>query len=125
MNFKCSPRHFSSWTLRSLKVARAVVVSLTGTQSATVKCHKGCQVSPQVRVRRIQMWRVWRSCSGPSSNYPSAMGSVIENISCITAAMCRSTIVHAPHLCSFLLAVVQLPVDLADPVRGYIGSGCL
>jgi hypothetical protein len=85
------------------KDAGAVVDSLIGIHSVMVKClfvvnsscvHKGVCVSPQVKLERIQMWRAWRPCSGPSSTYPSVMIGVIENISHSTAKICRSTIMH-------------------------------
>jgi hypothetical protein len=62
--------------------ARVVADSLIGIDSATVKClfvvnrsciHKGFQVSPQVTIQGIQIWRAWRPCSGSSSTCPSVM----------------------------------------------------
>jgi hypothetical protein len=54
--------------------------------------HKCVQVSSQVKIQRIQIWRgAWRPCSGSCSTYPSVMTGVTENISHSTAKMCRST----------------------------------
>jgi hypothetical protein len=86
------------------KDARVAVDSPTGIHDVMVKClfvdnrscmHKGFQVSPQVKIQRIQIWRVWRPCSGSSSTYPSVMIGVTKNISHSTAKMCSSTIMHS------------------------------
>jgi hypothetical protein len=43
---------------------------------------KSVQVSPEVKIQRIQIWRgAWRPCSGSSSTCPSGMTAVTENIS--------------------------------------------
>jgi hypothetical protein len=79
---QCMPWYVYYGLLHPLKVASVVTDSLTGIQNAIVKClfivnrtciHKGFQVSPQVKIQRIQIWRAWRPCSGSSSTYPSVM----------------------------------------------------
>jgi hypothetical protein len=64
--------------------------SLTGIHNLMVKClfvvkrssvYKGFYVTPQVKIQRIKIWQERRSCSAPSSTYPSVMIGVIENIS--------------------------------------------
>jgi hypothetical protein len=63
--------------------------------------HKGFQVSPQLKMQRIQNWRAWRSRNGPSSTCPSVMIGVTENISHSTAKMCQNTIMHVQYYCKY------------------------
>jgi hypothetical protein len=104
-----TPRHISSWTAASVKNAGVVSDSLTGIQSAMVRClfvvnrsciHKGIYVFPQTKIQVIQIWQAWRLCNGPSSTYPSVRIGVTDNISHSTARMCRSTITNVRHSCS-------------------------
>jgi hypothetical protein len=53
-------------------------------------------VSPQVKIHRIQVKRVWRPRSGSSCTCPSVMIGHLAH----TAKMCRSTVMHVPHSCS-------------------------
>jgi hypothetical protein len=72
------------------KDARVVADSLTGIYNVIVKClfvvnrsciHNGLYMTLQVKIQRIQIRRVQRPCSGPSSTYPLVMIRVTENIS--------------------------------------------
>jgi hypothetical protein len=98
------------------KDAGAVADSLTGIHSAMVKClfvvkrsfiHKGFQVSPQVKLQRIQIWRAWRPCSGSSSTYPSAMilgTSRTARLQCAGAPSCAlSAMTHKLNVSGHVL----------------------
>jgi hypothetical protein len=55
-------------------------------------------VFPQVKIQRIQIWRTWRPCSGPSSTYPSAMilrTSRTVRLKCAGAPSCMYCILSA------------------------------
>jgi hypothetical protein len=69
------------------KDAGVVADSVTGFHIAVVKClfvvnrsciHKGCWLSPQVKIQRFEIWWSWRPCSG-SSAYPSVMTGNISH----------------------------------------------
>jgi Zn-finger nucleic acid-binding protein len=101
-----TPHHGPS---HPFKDAGAVADSLPGIHNTMLKCffvvnriwiHKGFNVSPQVKIQRIKIWRARRSCSGSSPTHTSVLICVTENISHSTAKMCRSTITHVPHSCS-------------------------
>jgi hypothetical protein len=81
-------------------VWQASIVRWSASSLSTGAAHTR-EVSSQVKIQRIQIWREWRPCSWSFSTYPSVMIDVTENLSPSTATTCWSTIVHVQNFFSY------------------------